>query len=400
MRSRLASAAALLWTLTVAAAADEPSSATSGASATLPLEQLLELHDQARVEKPKLRPPPLAGAVTEAVLNGRLLEHALEVTAQFKVVVLAEEWVRIPLLQLDPTLRVQSVTAPEGGMVAIEKNSLVLVTRTPGQQGVQVSLLKGASTEGRRRRAALVLHRAAASQLRLRFDGNLFRLLNPNAVQAGEEQVVYPDRDRFALEWELRSERTPVAQARARPTPVEPVITSARASVVGTLDGVQISRLTYDLRLQGRQPIRFTIPPGNTLSRVLLNGAPLPFTVEDGALRVSVEPGRSGDETARLELELQGERREFHLSGRLELTFPAASWRTDLFTASLHLPKVFDYTWAGGSLAPTGDAPEEPSTGGFPMPGKVFHFQQELVSSAPEVAVDYTVDLEGQYFGG
>lgn len=400
MRSRLITAMAALWTLAIPVAADELSSTASRASATLPLEQLLELHDQAQVEKPPLRPPPLAGAVTEAMLNGRLLERALEATVQFKVVVLAEEWVRIPLLRLDPSLRVQSVTAPEGAMVATENDSLVLVTRTPGQHSLQVSLLKYASTEGRRRRAVLALHRTVAGHLSLRFDNSLFRLLNSGAIQAGVEQVVYPDGDRFALEWELLSEPVAVKATRAKPAPVEPAITAARASVVSTLDGVQIARLTYELRLQGQQPLRFTIPAGSTLTRVLLNGAPLPFTVQDGALRITAEPPRSGDESARLELQLQGQRQQYHLSGRLEFAFPAASWNIHRFTASLHLPEVFDYAWAGGSLAPANDAPEESSTGGLPMPGKVFHFQQELVSSVPEVSVDYTVDLEGRYFGG
>ncbi len=386
--------------LAAPAAADGPASPPSRSSATLPLEELLKLHDQAQLEKPKPARPPVAAAVSEAALTGRLLERALDVTAQFKVAVLAEEWVRVPLMRLDPAAHVQSVTQPENGTVVIEGDMLVLVTKTPGQHAVQVSVLKNARADGRHRRVELTLHQAAVALMRVRFDADLFRLTSAGAVRAGEEEVLYPERDRFVLEWETRGEMSAPAKTAAKRTAVDPVITSAHASVVCTLDGLQIARVVYELRLQGAQPIGFVLPRGNTLARVLLNGTPVPFVVQDGAVRITAVPGRSGDESGRLELVLHGARREFHLSGRLHFAFPEASWNTHVLGVALYLPVVFDYTWAGGSLAPTDESRDGEPGNDLPMPGKVLRFRQELISSSPEVAVNYTVDLKGQYFGG
>jgi hypothetical protein len=398
---RLDPAACLALLLAAApAAAEGPPDRTPASSATLPLERLLELHDQARAEKPKPARPPVAAAVTEAALSGRLLDRALDVTAQFKVAVLAEEWVRVPLMRLDAAVHVQSVTPPENGTVVIDGGMLVLVTRTAGEHAVQVSLLKDARPENRRRRVELVVEQPAAARMRLRFDAGLFRLSRPGAIQAGEEHVLYPERDRFVVEWETRAEVAQKPKAVARPTVVEPVITSAQASVVCNLEGLQIARIVYELRLQGTQQIGLAVPRNGTLARVLVNGTPAPFAVQDGAVRIAVAPARPGDESARLELVVQGPRREFHLSGRLQFAFPAASWNTHVLAVVLHLPVVFDYAWAGGSLAPAEQTADAEPESDLPMPGKVLRFRQELISSSPDVAVDYTVDLKGQYFGG
>lgn len=383
-----------------ATAAEEPPDRSAGSSATLPLEQLLELHDQARVEKPKPARPPVAAAVTEVALTGRLLDRALDVTAQFKVAVLAEEWVRIPLMRVDPAAHVQSVTPPENGTVMIDGGALILVTRTPGEHTVQISVLKDARSEGHRRRVELIVQQPAAARMRVRFDAGLFRLSRAGATQAGEEHVLYPEQDRFVVEWETRGDAVPLPKAVAKPAAVEPVITSARAAVVCTLDGFQIARIVYDLQLQGRQQIGLVVPRNSTLARALLNGTPVPFAVQDGAVQFTVVPTRPGDETARLELVVHGARREFHLSGRLQFAFPAASWNTHVLAVALHLPVVFDYTWAGGSLAPADKPPDAELENDLPMPGKVLRFRQELISSSPDVAVNYTVDLTGQYFGG
>ncbi len=195
------SPAACLALLLAAAptAADGPPDRSSGSSATLPLEELLELHDQARVKEPKPVRPPVAAALTEAALTGRLLDRALDVTAQFKVAVLAEDWVRVPLMRLDPAVHVQSVTPSENGTVVIDGGMLVLVTRTPGEHAVQATLLMDARSEGRRRRVELVVQQPAAARLRVRFDADLFRLRRAGATQAGEEHVLYPEHDRFVV---------------------------------------------------------------------------------------------------------------------------------------------------------------------------------------------------------
>ena len=135
-------------------------------------------------------------------------------------------------------------------------------------------------------------------------------------------------------------------------------------------------------------------------TRVLLNGAPVPYAVADDVVRLTAVPARSGAESARLGVMVRGVKLELHLSGRLEFVLPMVSWETHVLLVALHLPAVFDYSWVAGSLAPdetSGDA--EPSHD-LPMPGKVLRFRQELISSSPDVAVSYAVDLKGQHFGG
>jgi hypothetical protein len=373
-----------------------------GSTATLPLEELLRLHDQAQAEKPREERPPVAASIGEAALSGRLLDGALDVTAQFKVMVLGQGWVRVPLMRLDPTLHVQSISPIEEGTVAVDRNEPVLVTREPGLHAIQLSFIQRARAEGRRRRAELGVNEAALAVLRLRFDPELFRLESADAVSSGEEQVIFPHQGRFAVEWEVRAAPPVKPEVQAKRPPVENVITSAQASVVCTLDGLQISRIAYALRLQGAQAIQFALPAGETVQRVILNGTAVPFAVQEGVLKVTASPGRAGDDSGRLELVLQGTRREFHLSGRLGFAVPAASWNTHELSVELHLPLVFGYQWAGGSLAP--DAPDPPQRMEFadeiPTPGKPFRFRQQLISSPPDLTVDYTANLDGQYFRG
>ena len=66
---------------------------------------------------------------------------------------------------------------------------------------------------------------------------------------------------------------------------------------------------------------------------------------------------------------------------------------------SLHLPEVFNYEWAGGSMQP--HAGEQPATWRYdvPTPGKPSGWRQELVlGQAPDLRLAYTVDLEGAYY--
>lgn len=394
-----------LWSLALLlaaapAAGDGPGRPSPGASATLPLADLLELHDQAQEERPTPERPPFSSSVAQAALTGRLLERALDVTADFTVAVLADGWVRVPLLRLDPSVHLQSVVAPDGATVLVDGDALVLVTRTPGRHAVQVSLLKTARSEGRARRVELGLYPAAVAAMRVRFDAEMFRLISSGALRAAGEQVFYPEGGRFALAWEARRGTAAPPPGATERRPVEPAVTAAHASVVCTLDGLQLTRVVYQLRLQGAQPISLTLPPGATLARVLLNGAPAAAAASGGVLRLTAVPARSGDESARLEVVLRGARVEFHLSGRLEFAFPAVSWNTHVLSVALHLPAVFDYAWAAGSLAPAEASPEASPSPDLPLPGRVLHFRQELISSSPDVAVSYAVDLKGQYFGG
>jgi hypothetical protein len=83
----------------------------------------------------------------------------------------------------------------------------------------------------------------------------------------------------------------------------------------------------------------------------------------------------------------------------MHFDLPAASWPTHELFFSVHLPRVFDYAWTGGSLEPAPSAPNAAYSYRVPLPGKTLHFRQVLIDvSAPDLDLDYEVDLEGHYF--
>jgi hypothetical protein len=375
--------------------------ADAQSTATLPLDELLRLHDRSRTEEASPAGPPLAAALTEAALSGRLIDRGLDLTAAFKVAVLEEGWVRVPLFRVAPDIHLKSISAPEGDTVAVEGDRLVLLTAKPGAHAVQVGLLSQARVDGRGRRAELTVEKASVAVLRIRFDPDLFQLAERAGIADADERVFYPDHGAFQVAWQVRSPPAAIAKGQGVRPPIETVITSAHASVVCTLDGLQIARVAYQVRLHGTQSIRFGIPAGNAVKKVFLNGASVPFSLSGGStLAVEATAGRAGDETARIELVLQGDRREFHLAGRLAFAFPSASCGQNALSVSLHLPAVFDYAWAGGSLSPGGEDPEPDYAYELPTPGKALRFRQELPSASPDLAVSYRVELEKQYFRG
>ena len=187
-------------------------------------------------------------------------------------------------------------------------------------------------------------------------------------------------------------------QAAARPI-IEPVIPRVIGSVVSTLEGRRITRLKYELRFEGTKPLEFTLPQGQSLKRVYLNGSAVPFETEAGHLKLEVTPTRTGDAAGNLELVLSELTGSYHLSGRHRYRLPAASWTVNELQLELHLPQVFNYTWRGGSLAPSESRQLPRFTYAIPTPGKHLAYRQSLImSSTPDVVVDYTVDLSGQYF--
>ena len=60
---------------------------------------------------------------------------------------------------------------------------------------------------------------------------------------------------------------------------------------------------------------------------------------------------------------------------------------------------MFDYTWTGGSLAPTASSPAVDYAEDLPTPGKRLTLHQYLIaSSRPVATVGYAVALDGKYF--
>jgi hypothetical protein len=170
--------------------------------------------------------------------------------------------------------------------------------------------------------------------------------------------------------------------------------------VVSTLEGRRIARLLYELRFEGARTIAFTIPPRQNVEKVFVNGASVPFRMNERTVNLPVTPARAGDESARVELTLIEEQGGYALSGRLDYAFPAASWNINDLYVTLSLPQVYNYQWEGGSLAPAESTPDAEYTQRIPTPGKRIRLHQQLLSSAASARIAYTVDLSGSYYRG
>ncbi|HSA21509.1 MAG TPA: hypothetical protein P5076_08675, partial [Myxococcota bacterium] len=328
-----------------ARAEDDPPAAAARAS--LPLEEVLRLvHENERARAPRPAPAPLDAAVSRLVLSGRLLEDAVDLSAHVELAVLADDaWVRVPLLKLAPEVHLSALPAVEGGELLDDGGTLTFLTRAPGRYAFDLGLLVQARPEGAGLLAELGVANAALTRLDLQWDEGLFRLLGDGARRGAEGASLFPRGERFRVRWAPRAQAR-VVEAPAERPPVESVITAAHASSVTTLEGRRVTRVQYQLRFEGRQPLSFRLPAGTQVEKIYLNGASAPFRLEGGELRLEVTPPRVGDQSGRLELVLVDQPGAFHLSGRLSLILPAASWQLDELQVSLHLPPVFDYTWA------------------------------------------------------
>jgi len=361
----------------------------------IPLDDLLQM----RTDEPP--PAPAVVATVDALtMEGRLLGDAIEIDAQVTVTVLTKDrWVEVPFLDLGPSATLTALPQLDSGAVRAQGGQLSLVTRDPGRVSFSVSFVQRAREEGDKRRVDLGPQPAAVSSLRLRFDEGLFHLLDDTARSDGDSVVLRSDR--VVVNWQTRG---PILAQRIQRARVEPAIPTAHVSVVSTQGGQRILRARYALRFDGTAAIGFSIPSGQLLEHVYLNGGPIPFDVDGGRVEVQVEPVRAGDQSATVELVTRQERAETALSGNLRLEAPAARWPVDAAFVTLHLPDVFNYRWIGGSLAPwegqsTAGLPESRFSYTMPEPGKTLTFHQYLVGdSAPEVEITYAVDLAGSYF--
>lgn len=394
--------AILMLMLPLTAAAQSTTPKAPEASATLPLSEVLRLHralDQAG-EKPS-PPAPIDATITRLAFDGRLLDDAVELSAHFELAVLAEgRWVKIPLLVRDEAVHLAELpNVPEAEFV-IEKDSLWFITDRAGRYNFDLKLLVAAKVQGQARAAEVAFHSASLALMNLRYDEGLFALVGGRALAGGEGRVLFPSGKKFSVRWTRLSKAAPEAVQVAKRPPTESVITSARASSVATLEGLRITRVRYALRFEGTKPIEVDIPEGLSLTKVYLNNAAIPFEVHKGRLKLEVAPERAGDQAASLELVLTQHLTGFHLSGELAFAFPAASWSVNEFSVQVHLPRVFNYRWTGGSLEPAQSPGPVDFTHQIPTPGKSMTFRQQLVGRAPDVRIGYTVDLAGQFWRG
>lgn len=371
-------------------------------SATLPLPEVLRLYRESEAKnEPKAARAPLEASVGKLELSGRLLDGAVDVQAHVELTVLsAEGWVTVRLLKKEAATRISRLPTVENGVFAVIDGYLCFLTHKAATYAFDFSFLTAAQATGARRRAEIGYPAAALSVLKLRFDEHLFSLSSGDRIEEGDGYTLYPQGNRFDLQWERSSaEAGPKKQVARRP-PIEPVITAAHASVVSTLEGRRLLRVLYTMQLEGTRPVEFTVPTRQTIEKVFLNGASIPFKIEKGKLSLAVSPARAGDESARVELVVNEAQGGYALSGRLDYEFPAASWNINDLFVTLNLPQVFNYQWEGGSLAPSEPFNDAEYTQRIPTPGKRIHLHQQLLSGAAAVRIAYTVDLSRRFYDG
>lgn len=365
---------------------------------TLPLAELLELKRAGQAaERAKPPAPPIRAAVNRLEISGRLLDAGLDATAEVELTVVGDGWVTVPLLEVRRGTRLAGLPTVEGGVVAVRGGWLCLVGDRAGSYSFTVRWLERPVAEGRARRIGLRVAAGAPAKLTLQHDESLFRITSGSLHDDGAGAVAWPVDGRIDVAWEQRPRAQPREREAARP-PVEPVIPEAHASVVATLDGRRIARVLYRLRFEGERTFSVAIPPGQAVERVFLNGAARPFTRAGDTLSLPVQAARAGEQAATVELVLSEAQRGYPLSGRLSFTLPRPEWALNDLFATLHLPAVFEYRWAGGSLAAVEEAPSVAYAWEIPTPGRTVALHQQLVTSFATVEVAYAVDLASSYY--
>lgn len=319
---------------------------------------------------------PISAAVVSQHLEGRVSGDSLEVTATFVITVLdGQVWSRLALLKLDPHVTLIDATRVDGMLVTTHQNEVVFVSKTPGTYSTELKLaVRGAGHSAK-------LTRGADAR-----EGVLHFV--ETALDEGTD--VLSVGGQWHVQWKGRAQ---AAVAVVRP-PMEPVVTAARVQVVSTVEGRARMTVEYRLALDREQSLGLRLPADWTLTRVSSNGAPR--AVPDGRdVKLAVSPQTAGGREGVVELTLERDFGVFHLSGRLNLSLPGASWPTSVIDASVHLPNVFEYRRLGGSLEPS-DAVQSTAQS---LPGRALHFRQHLVASAgPTLELSYSVDLENRYF--
>lgn len=384
----------------------------AGGTANLPLAEVLRLHaDLARAQEAKPRRAPVAAVVEKMELAGMLLDDAAELSAHVEARVFDEGWAVLPLVRKDPQVHVLAFPRLEAGTLSTvdlprpngqgKAAALGLVTQKTGPYAFDVGLRVQAKAEGRRRSVKLALGPSTLASLKIKYDPGLFRLQAKNAIALPDGALIFPEEGGFELSWEPTGPAALAKREDVKRPAVEAVVERAHASVVSTLAGKRITRVLFELKLEGARPIQIRIPEGYALERAFVNGAARELAAEAGVLRLEAQTERAGDARGRLELLLAEEPGRFKLSGGLRFQLPAASWRTDEYVVELHLPEVFNYQWKGGSLSPC-DAPPRAAdfVSQLPTPGKQVCLRQALAFEPPTAEVAYAVDLAGKYWAG
>jgi len=375
--------------------------ATAVGEAKVPLERVIEwVRASETAQGSQTTPPPLAASLQSIELEGSVLQDALDLGVHLEAVVLSDrEWTRLELLKLGPGSHLAELPRVAGGMLALEGDTLVLITQQAKRYAIDLRLMQRAERKGELRTASIQVPGSAPAELRLRFAPELLRLEQAPVRQDAEGALFLPEQGRFEVAWQPLVEAVDTSAELAPPAAADPTIPKARASSVSTLEGARITRIAYDLSFSGPREIRFELPEGDRVQYAYLNGRSVPFQVEGSSLRLNVSPARSGGDRASLELVLAREVPNFLLSGTLNVRLPTPAWPVSELVLDVHLPDVFEYAWTGGSLSPAESGKLPTFVYEIPRPGKRLSFRQYLVRrAAPDVSLRYAVDLDGRYF--
>ena len=389
-----------LISLSVVLFLSTPALAEGGsASATLPLEELLMLHTRAdQQEADEEAAPPLEYVVDSFDVQARIVGNAIEATASIRVTVFEEGWIRVPILMRSAGLDITSLPDIEDGSIVSDAKSIGFLTESAGSYEFELGFIKQAKSTSSLRQVTIQPAQATLRRMHLDYDAELFALTSTGLQQEGDSLVLFAKNGVFALGWKTLQPTNDNAALKKKRPPIEPVVTEGTASIVVTLDGQRISRAHYQLRLQGEQTLVVTIPEGQTLSKVYLNGISQQTIVDGNLAHLKVSPPRVGEQSAILELVLREQTDPLALTGQLGFSLPTLSWGVNELRAVLHLPDVFNYNWVGGSLSP-GEVSVEPIyTFKIPTPGRSLSVSQQLVNGSPDAQIRYAVDLVGKYF--
>lgn len=327
---------------------------------------------------------PISAAVTSQRLDAQVTGDELEVSALFQVTVLdGSRWSRLSLMKLDDRVTLLDATAAEMLLVTTQQNQVVLVTKQPGTYTIELKL--SVRAEGAPVHVARLTRGDDARE-------GVMHVETAAPEQSLEHGVdVLSSGGQWLVKWKGRTQAQVVAAARP---PMEPVISAARAQVVSTVEGRARMSVEYRLGLDREQSLALKLPSEWMLTRVNVNAVPRPVP-QGREIALAVSPQAAGGREAVVELTLERDFGVFHLSGKLNLALPGASWPTALVDASVYLPNVFEYRRLGGSLEPLdGNHPTNQA-----LPGRALHFRQHLVASAgPTLELSYSVDLTNRYF--
>ncbi|MBX2812928.1 MAG: hypothetical protein KTR25_14025 [Myxococcales bacterium] len=375
-----------------------PESMDPKGEVTMPLSELVRLQSAARnKEAPEDPKAPISYFVEHMVTDARLIGDGIDATAQVSVRVFGPGWVTVPLLAYDESLQLIELPTLSNADVVAREGMISLLTRATGRFQFQLRFLKYANNEENPRGFDLQVAIASRQELRLIYDTSEFILDTPPHRVQGDAAVFFPKSGAFQLQWRSLSKQPTTAKLLVR-APLDPVITQAHSSIVVTLDGQQIARHHYELRLQGEKTLEITLPDKDKLNHIYLNGVSQDIETSSNPVKLKVHPPRQGEETGFLELVIRRERDPLALSGILSFFTPGVSWDINQSSLVLHLPSVFNYTWIGGSLSPTVPTDSIKFTWDIPTPGKTIYMSQKLVRQASDAQLQYTVDLKDKYY--